>query len=150
MKAYGGMEVYLHAFFDLGTRWRWVFSFTPPPLYSQGKSPRYPLDKRLGGLQSRSGHCDEQKNSSPRRESKPDRPARSQSLYRLSYHGSWYRLSGIRQAEKVLQLTKIFAGGGEYPKTGRTDSVVFDKLRRYCSSPKYLRVGVNIQKLDVG
>jgi len=28
--------------------------------------------------------------------------------------------------------------------------VVFDKLRRYCSSPKYLRVGVNIQKLDVG
>jgi hypothetical protein len=25
-------------------------------LYAQGKSPHYPLDRRLGGLQSRSGH----------------------------------------------------------------------------------------------
>jgi len=24
---------------DLGTRWRWVVSFTPQPLYPQGKSP---------------------------------------------------------------------------------------------------------------
>jgi hypothetical protein len=30
-------------------------SFTPRPLYPQGKSPRYPLDRRLGGPQSRSG-----------------------------------------------------------------------------------------------
>jgi hypothetical protein len=28
-----------HAFFDLGTRWRWVNSFTPRPLYPKGKSP---------------------------------------------------------------------------------------------------------------
>jgi len=28
---------------NLGTRWRWVVSFTPRPLYL-----RYPLDKRLG------------------------------------------------------------------------------------------------------
>jgi len=28
----GGMEVYLHALFELGTRWRWVVSFTPRPL----------------------------------------------------------------------------------------------------------------------
>jgi hypothetical protein len=27
-------------------------SFTPRPLYLQGKSPQYPLDKRLGGPQS--------------------------------------------------------------------------------------------------
>jgi hypothetical protein len=33
---------------DLGTRWRWVVSFTPLPLYPQGKSPWYPLDRRLG------------------------------------------------------------------------------------------------------
>jgi hypothetical protein len=39
MKAYWGMEVQLHAFFDLGTRWRLEVSFTPRPLYSQGKSP---------------------------------------------------------------------------------------------------------------
>jgi hypothetical protein len=30
-----------------------VVSFTPRPLYPQGKSPYYPLDRRLGGHQSR-------------------------------------------------------------------------------------------------
>jgi hypothetical protein len=40
---------------DLGTSWRWVVSFTPLPLYLRWKSPRYPLDRRLGGPQSRSG-----------------------------------------------------------------------------------------------
>jgi hypothetical protein len=40
---------------DLGTRWRWAVSFTPRPLYLQGKSPQYPLHRRLGGVQSRSG-----------------------------------------------------------------------------------------------
>jgi hypothetical protein len=32
-----------------------VVSFTPRPLYSQGKNPWYPLDGRLGGPQSRCG-----------------------------------------------------------------------------------------------
>jgi hypothetical protein len=35
------------------------------PLYPQGKSPWYPLDRRLGGLQSSSGRGDEEKNSQP-------------------------------------------------------------------------------------
>jgi hypothetical protein len=35
----GGTEVELHSFFDLGTRWRWVVSFTPWPLYPPGKEP---------------------------------------------------------------------------------------------------------------
>jgi hypothetical protein len=52
---------------DLGTRWRWVVSFTPRPLYPQGKSPCYPLDRRLGGPQKRSGHGGEEKNSQPPR-----------------------------------------------------------------------------------
>jgi hypothetical protein len=34
-------------------------------LYLQGNSPWYPLDKRLGGLQSRSGRGGEEKNSQP-------------------------------------------------------------------------------------
>jgi len=38
----------------LGTRWRSVVSFTPRPLYSRCKSPRYSLDKRLVGPQGRS------------------------------------------------------------------------------------------------
>jgi hypothetical protein len=40
---------------DLGTRWRWVVSFTSQPLWPRGKCPRYPLDRRLGGPQNRSG-----------------------------------------------------------------------------------------------
>jgi hypothetical protein len=34
-------------------------------LYPQGNSPSYPLDRRLGELQSRSGHGGEEKNSQP-------------------------------------------------------------------------------------
>jgi hypothetical protein len=34
---------------DLGTRWRWVVSFTPWPLYAQRKSPRYAQNRMLGG-----------------------------------------------------------------------------------------------------
>jgi hypothetical protein len=47
---------------DLDTRWRWVARFAPRPLYSQGKSPRYPLDRRLGGPQSQPGRCIEETN----------------------------------------------------------------------------------------
>jgi len=36
--------------FKLGARWRWVVSFTPRLLYHR----QYPLDRRLGGYQSRS------------------------------------------------------------------------------------------------
>jgi hypothetical protein len=50
---------------ELGTSWRRAVSFTPLPLYSLGKSPRYPLDRRLGGPQSRSGRCGEEKNLAP-------------------------------------------------------------------------------------
>jgi len=42
-----------------------VVSFTPRALYSQEKSPRYPLDMRLGELQSRSGRGGEEKNYQP-------------------------------------------------------------------------------------
>jgi hypothetical protein len=36
-----------------------------PGRFTQGKSRRYPLDRRLGGIQSRSGHGGEEKNSKP-------------------------------------------------------------------------------------
>jgi hypothetical protein len=49
----------------LRTRWRWVVSFTPRPLYPQGKSSWYPLNRRLRGPQSRSGRGSEEKNSQP-------------------------------------------------------------------------------------
>jgi hypothetical protein len=49
---------------ELGTRRR-VLSFTSQPLYPQGKSPRYPLHRKLGGPQGRSGRGGEEKNSQP-------------------------------------------------------------------------------------
>jgi hypothetical protein len=42
-----------------------VLSFMPRPLYLQAKSLCYPLDRRLGGLQSHSGREGEEKNSQP-------------------------------------------------------------------------------------
>jgi hypothetical protein len=50
--ASGGIAPYI---LDLGTRWRLVVSFTPRPLYPQEKNAWYPLYRRLGGPQSRSG-----------------------------------------------------------------------------------------------
>jgi hypothetical protein len=44
------------------------------PLYPQGKSTWYQLDRRLGGPQSRSGRGGEEKILSPRRESNPRIP----------------------------------------------------------------------------
>jgi hypothetical protein len=56
MKTYGGVEVYADShFLDLSTSCRSVVSFPPLRLSSRGKSPRYPLEKRLGGPQSRYG-----------------------------------------------------------------------------------------------
>jgi hypothetical protein len=54
--------VYIGPYFlDLGTSWKWLVSFTPRPLYTRGKSPRYPLDRRLGEPQNRSGRRREEK-----------------------------------------------------------------------------------------
>jgi hypothetical protein len=65
-------------------------SFTPRPLYPRGKSPRYPLDRRLGGPQSRSGCCGVERNLLPLPESNSGRPVRSPSLYRLRYPDCTY------------------------------------------------------------
>jgi hypothetical protein len=42
-----------------------MVSFTPQPLYLHGNSPRYPLDKRLGGTESWSGYGGKEENSQP-------------------------------------------------------------------------------------
>jgi hypothetical protein len=52
-------------FLDLGTSWRRMVSFTPRPLYPRVKSPRYPLHRRLGGPQNRSGRRGEETILSP-------------------------------------------------------------------------------------
>jgi hypothetical protein len=59
----------------------------PAALYPRGKDPRYPLDRKLGGPQSRSWHGGYRKNPLPLPGIEPllsGRPARSQTLYCLS------------------------------------------------------------------
>jgi hypothetical protein len=58
--------------------------FTP-----RGRNPRYPLYRKVGGPQSRSGRCGVQKISCSCSESNPGRSARSLSLYQLGYPGSY-------------------------------------------------------------
>jgi hypothetical protein len=60
-----------------------------PAALPRGKESLVPLDRRLGGPQSRSGRDGEEKNSqSPLgiEPSNPDRPAHSPALYQLNYH----------------------------------------------------------------
>jgi hypothetical protein len=64
MKTYWGNVGVAPRILNLDTRWSWVVSFTSRSPYSGGKSPWYPLDRRLGRLQSRSG-CGEEKNPCP-------------------------------------------------------------------------------------
>jgi hypothetical protein len=52
LKTYGGSGYADPGFLVLGTSWRRVVSFTPLSVYSRGKSSRYTLNRRLGGLQS--------------------------------------------------------------------------------------------------
>jgi hypothetical protein len=74
MKTYWGSEGVAPCILDLDTRWRRVVSFMPRPLYPQGKSSRYPLDRRLGESQSSSGHGGEEENCQSFRELNPTTP----------------------------------------------------------------------------
>jgi hypothetical protein len=68
---YWGSGCVTPCIFNLGTRWRWAVSFMPRPIYPQGNSPQYLLDRRLGGPQSRSGCGTETKNFQPPPEIEP-------------------------------------------------------------------------------
>jgi hypothetical protein len=64
----------LHSFFDLSTRWRWVVSFTPRPLYPR---VRVPGTHCIGGWVGPRAVLDavvKRKIPSPRRESNPRTP----------------------------------------------------------------------------
>jgi len=68
-------------FHDRGTRRGWVVSSTPRPHFNPGKDP-VPILQEAGWVP---GPVWTGGKSRPHRDSIPDRPARSQSLYRLSY-----------------------------------------------------------------
>jgi hypothetical protein len=84
-----------------GTRWRWAVSLTARPLYRRGKSPWYPMKRRLSGLQSRSWRGGEEKRSHyrPRWEFNSGRPARS-----LVTDWAFTDLSGTIQRMLLLLL----------------------------------------------
>jgi len=48
----GGVELHLYSFFNLGARWG---GWPRPGRFTPGKETRYPLHRRLGGPQVRSG-----------------------------------------------------------------------------------------------
>jgi hypothetical protein len=64
--------------------WMWLISFTPWPSHRPGKSPHYTLDRRMNGIQNRSGRRGEKKIEAQFL----SHTARGQSLYRLSCPGS--------------------------------------------------------------
>jgi hypothetical protein len=97
----GGIAPYI---LDLGTTWRWVVNFTPRPLYPQGNSPFYPLDRRLGGPQSRSEHDGEKKNCQPL----PDSNPRLSTLGKYPLRFLYLYWGGGR--EMVLVCFKLFSG----------------------------------------
>jgi len=72
-------------FHDRGTRRGWVVSSTPRPHFTPGKDPVTILEE--AGWAPGPVWIDGK--SRPRRDSIPDHPAHSQSLYRLSYAAHW-------------------------------------------------------------
>jgi len=100
----------------------------------------YPFYSRLGGPQGRSGRTE---NLVPHRDSIPDRPARSQSLYRLSYRAPVYIYiyiyiyiyththvglvvaGGWMNIEVRLNVTIFYHSIGYYGFTYTTDSKAF-------------------------
>jgi hypothetical protein len=86
MKALGGRGGIAPTIVDLGSRWRWVVSVTPRPRFSPGE--RTPGTHCTGGwVGPRAGLDTEVRGKilCPCRGSNRDRPARSQTLYCLSY-----------------------------------------------------------------
>jgi hypothetical protein len=88
-----------------------VTSLTPLLLYPQGKGHWYPLDRRLGGPQNRSGGGGEEKICSPCRDSNPRSSSQWPSAIPLSYHSgehytpydSWTRSSQPAALMRRLQ-----------------------------------------------
>ena len=79
-------------FLDHGTRRGWVVSSTPRPHFTPGKDP-VPILQEAGWAP---GPVWTGGKSRPHRDSIPDRPARSQSLYRLSYRAQVYCEEGTK------------------------------------------------------
>ena len=81
---HSGSTVIALLFLDHGTRRRWGVSVTPRPLFTPGEDP-VPIVQEAGWAPGSVWTREENIASTGIRS--PDRPARSQSLYRLGYPG---------------------------------------------------------------
>jgi hypothetical protein len=105
-----------------------VVSFRPLPLYPQGNSLWYPLDKRLGGPQSRSGRCGEKKNVLSLPENEPQslsHPACTLVLYWLSYFESIFNKLISWDSSVSIVMGYRLDGWGSIPS----------RSKRFLSSP---------------
>jgi len=89
-------------FHDRGTRRGWVVSSTPRPHFTPGKDP-VPILEEAGWAP---GSVWTGGKSRPHQVSIPDRPARSQSLYRLSYRAHTQHM--IKSKRRKLHLKTRF------------------------------------------
>jgi len=92
-------------FHDRGTRSGWVASSTPRPHFTPGKDP-VPILQEAGWAP---GPVWTGGKSRPHRYSIPDRPARSQSLYRLSYPAYYYYYTHTHTHTHTHLLNVIFS-----------------------------------------
>jgi hypothetical protein len=104
----GGGCIYSR-FYDIGTSRRSVVRFMPLPLYPWGKSPRYPLEMRLGEPQNRFGRRGEKKILAPTgtRTSTP-RPSSPQSVTiptALSHSSSRFIKENTREVTVPINTT---------------------------------------------
>jgi hypothetical protein len=75
----------------------------PAALYPWGKDPRYPLYRRLGGPQSRSGHRGYRKNPLPLPGIEPRSPGRPAPTRQF-----WKGVRGTKKVERGLRDTRKF------------------------------------------
>jgi hypothetical protein len=91
MKEYRGVDVQIHNFLTsspVGGEW----STSRPGHFSPiGKSPRYPLDRRLGGPRANLDDVEKRKFLTLPGLEPLGRPTRSRSLYRLRYPDKEYQ-----------------------------------------------------------
>jgi hypothetical protein len=101
-KPRGVADVKLYSSFDLAARWQWVLNITPQPLYP--REDPVTIVQQAGWAPGSVWTGAE--NLSPTGIRSPDRPARSESLYRLKYHGPFYILwySGLTNQHRSIDL----------------------------------------------
>ena len=120
----GGVEVQLYSFFNLGARWGWVVNAMPRPLY-----PREgPGTHCIGGWVDPRAGLEGAEYLAPTGIRFPDRPARSESLCRLSYPGPYRHLipmySTPVQKPLMTQWDRCLNAGREYKKVCHVDTEV--------------------------